>query len=45
MSQNKNNIKEIIEYIETSIHEGLEETEFIKNFKKRIEKILEEKLL
>lgn len=45
MSQNKNIIKEIIEYIETSVHEGLDESEFIKNFRKKIEKILEEKLL
>ena len=44
MSQNEKLINEIIEYIESSIHENLVEADFIKNFRKRIESYLEERL-
>jgi len=44
MSQNENIINEIIEYIETSIQDGFDEVDFIKNFRKKIENYLEENL-
>lgn len=44
MSQNKKVIDEIIEFIESSIREGLEEAEFIKSFRNKIENYLKEKL-
>jgi len=44
MSQNKRIIEEIIEYIETSIHKGLDEADFIKNFRNKIENYIEENI-
>ena len=44
MSQNKKIIDDKIEYIETSIHKGLEDVNFIKNFRDKIEKYIEERL-
>jgi len=44
MSQIENIINEIIEYIETSIQDGFDEVDFIKNFRKKIENYLEENL-
>ncbi len=44
MSQNKNVINEIIEYIENSIQDGFDKEEFIKNFRKKIENYIEENL-
>jgi len=45
MSQNKDIVNEIIEYIETSIQDGFDEVSFIKNFREKIENYLEEDLL
>ena len=44
MSQNKKFIEDVIEFIEASIREGLEETDFIKSFRNKIENYLKEKL-
>ena len=44
MSQNDNITKEIIEYIESSINEGLEEADFIKNFRNKIDNYLKERI-
>ena len=44
MSQNKEMIDDVIEYLETSIQEGLEDAKFIKNFRERIEKYIEVRL-
>lgn len=44
MSQSKKIIDEIIEFIESSIQDGLEEADFIKNFRNKIENYLKEKL-
>jgi len=44
MSQNKKIIDDIINYIESSIHDGLKEADFIKNFRKKIEEYLQENL-
>jgi len=44
MSQNKKIIEEIVEYIESSIQEGLDEAIFIKEFRNKIEKYMSEKL-
>jgi len=45
MSQNKNIVNEIIEYIETAIQKGFDEVSFIKKFREKIENFLEEDLL
>ncbi len=44
MSQNKEIINEIIEYIESSIREGLDKAEFIKEFREKIVIYLKEKI-
>lgn len=44
MSQNKKIINEIIEYIESSIREGLDKVEFIKEFRDKIEIYLKENI-
>lgn len=44
MSQNKKFVEEIIEYIDSSIHKGLEEVDFIKNFRNKVEGYLKERL-
>jgi len=44
MSQNKKLIDEIIEYIESSIREGLDNVEFIKEFRDKIEIYLKENI-
>lgn len=44
MSQNKKFTDEIIEFIESSIYDGLEEADFIKKFRNKIENYLKEKL-
>ena len=44
MSQNKKIINEIIEYIESSIREGLDKADFIKEFRDKIEIYLKEKI-
>lgn len=44
MSQNKKIIDEFIEFIESSINDNLDETDFIKKFRQRIENYLKEKL-
>lgn len=42
MSQNKKLIEDIIEYIEEIVHEGFNESDFIKNFRNKIENYIEE---
>ena len=44
MSKNKEIIDEIIDYIDTSIHKGLDESDFIKEFRNKIDNYLKEKL-
>ncbi len=44
MSQNKKMIEDIIEYIETIVHQGFKEADFIKNFRDKIEKYIKERL-
>jgi hypothetical protein len=44
MSENKKIIDDIIEYIEISIQDGLEEANFIKNLREKIENYIEERL-
>lgn len=44
MSQNKKIIDEIIDYIESSIHAGLDQADFIKNFRNKVEEYLKESL-
>jgi len=44
MSQKNDLFKEIINYIESSVHEGFEESEFIKTFRNLIEKYFEERI-
>ena len=44
MSQNKKLIDEIVEYIETSIREGLDIADFIKEFRDKIETYLKERI-
>jgi len=44
MSQNKEFVNEIIKDIDSLIREGLDEADFIKDFRKRIEKYLSERL-
>ena len=43
MSQN-DELKKVIDYVESSIHEGLEESEFINEFRKIIENYIKERL-
>ena len=45
MSQNKKIIDEFIEYIDSSIHAGLDQADFIKNFRSMVEEYLRENLL
>ena len=44
MSQKNELFKEIIKYIESSVYKGFEESEFIKTFRKTIEKYIEERI-
>lgn len=44
MSKKNEIFKEIINYIESSVHEGFEESELIKTFRKLIEKYIEERI-
>ena len=44
MTQNKKLIDEMIEYIESSIHEGLAEGDFIKDFRDKIENYIKERV-
>jgi len=44
MSQNKKLTDDIIEYVESSINEGLDKTEFIKELRDKIEMYLKEKI-
>ena len=44
MSENKKTINEIIEYIESSIREGFEKEDFIREFREKIEIYVKEKI-
>ena len=44
MSENKKILNEIIDYIESSINEGLDTVEFIKEFRDTIENYLKENI-
>jgi hypothetical protein len=44
MSENKKILNEIIDYIESSINEGLDKVEFIKEFRDTIENYLKENI-
>ena len=44
MPQNKKLIDDMIEYIESSIHEGLVERDFIKQFRDKIENYVKERI-
>ena len=44
MTQNKKFIDELVDYIESSIHKGLVEGDFIKQFREKIENYVEERV-
>lgn len=44
MTENKKFIDEIIDYIDSTVHEGINERDFIKQFRDKIENYLKERL-
>lgn len=44
MSENNKMLNEILDYIESSINEGLDKVEFIKEFRDTIENYIKEKI-